>query len=823
MWLAAAFALPFQASAAVTRQPYLQMVTPTSAVIAWQTDLASPSDSQVRYGLAAGALDATASAVASTTAADPGLRNHAVLLQGLQPATRYYYAVGTASAGVDAGGTPEHYVTTSPNAGSAVPFVFFVLGDSGNLSPTQLAVRDAMFARPVAPAFVLHAGDMAYDTGTTSDFTLKVFAVYADMLRHTPLWPSIGNHEASDGASASATQSGPYFDAFSLPSAGQAGGVASGTEAYYSFDYANAHFVMLDADDSSIMPGSAQLLWLANDLAAVPAGRQWVIAVFHQPPYSKGSHDSDRASDSGGRMVRLREQVVPILEAGGVDLVLSGHSHSYERSYLIDSAYGYGSSPNFATPSFAVLSGAGKIVNAGSGALGSGGYTKQAGVYPHGGTVYVVSGHGGAELGGTLGHPVMRFSELQFGFCVVSVDGTSLTLQNVRSNGSVADTVALIKPPLCTLAAECDDSDACTVDSCAAGRCGHVATQCPSGQACNPGTGACACVAGACDDGNACTVDACDPVIGCGHQAVACDDADACTADACAPNTGCTHATIGCDDSNACTTDACAPSIGCTHAAIGCDDSDACTTDACAPARGCTHAAITCADDGNVCTGESCDPASGCVHPPRGGQCDDGQACTTGDQCQAGSCSGEPVTCAAQSDACNTGACDPATGQCVAVPAANGSPCPSGMCMGGLCIADIPQPVDAAIDSGASDASSSADSGATDSGSSSQLDAGAQPLDASVPPRDAAATAGRGAGDPSAGMDARPPTAGNASTEVEAGPDAEPLDAELPDASEPRPSNNEGCSTRSGADQSALHALWLLALWARYRRRRPGD
>ena len=76
------------------------------------------------------------------------------------------------------------------------------------------------------------------------------------------------------------------------------------------------------------------MTWLTNDLAA--NDKEWVIAFWHHPPYTKGSHDSD----TEGRLIDMRENALPILESYGVDLVLSGHSHSYERSHLLDGHYG---------------------------------------------------------------------------------------------------------------------------------------------------------------------------------------------------------------------------------------------------------------------------------------------------------------------------------------------------------------------------------------------------------------------------------------------------------------------------------------------------
>ena len=146
------------------------------------------------------------------------------------------------------------------------------------------------------------------------------------------LWPTLGNH---DGATAdSATGTGPYYDIFTLPKAAQAGGIASGTEAYYSFDYGMIHFVSLESFETNRAANGAMLTWLQQDLATTT--QPWLIVFFHHPPYTKGSHNSDVDLES----IEMRQNALPILEAAGVDLVLTGHSHSYERSYLIDGHYG---------------------------------------------------------------------------------------------------------------------------------------------------------------------------------------------------------------------------------------------------------------------------------------------------------------------------------------------------------------------------------------------------------------------------------------------------------------------------------------------------
>ena len=430
--------------AALVRAPYLQLVTPTSITIVWRTDVLSPSDSRVQYGTNVGNLDQTATGTAIIPGSNPNVQDHFITLTGLTPETQYFYNVGTTSGGVEGGGTVEHYFVTAPTVGSTTPFTAWILGDSGDGSSNQVAVRDAMLGEtgPNPPDIILHMGDIVYEDGTDIEFTNNHFAVYQDLLRHAVLWPSLGNHEAR--AVDASLGTGPYYEAHVLPTAGEAGGVASGTEAYYSFDYGNVHFIALDSTDSGRQPGSAMLIWLEADLAATT--QEWVIAFWHHPPYTKGTHDSQVASSSEGRHVDMRENVLPILEAGGVELVIGGHSHIYERSFLINGVYGFGTSPNFATPDFQTLLSGGYIFDNGDGdPVGDGAYLKSPGLHANDGTVYVVAGHGGREVGGPGGHPVMFFDEVAFGSCLLNIDGSVLTLRNVRSDGVITDLFSIDK------------------------------------------------------------------------------------------------------------------------------------------------------------------------------------------------------------------------------------------------------------------------------------------------------------------------------------------------------------------------------------------
>ncbi len=417
--LGALLLAPASAGAAdLERSAYLQSATSSSMVVVWTTQASSTG--AVEYGLAPNALDDQVSSGGNGT-------QHEVRLTGLTPSTRYYYRVIGDGDPLE-GGDEEHTFVTPPPEGSRAKLRAWVVGDSGTGGSAQARVRDAMLDNvgEHLPQLYLHLGDMAYNDGTYTEFTDNFYAPYAGILRRVPVWPTLGNHEG--GSSDSGTQSGPYYDGYVLPTAGEAGGLPSGTEAYYAFDYANVHFVILDSHDSPRDPGDPMLVWLQNDLASTD--QEWVIAYWHHPPYTKGSHDSDNE----GALIDMRENALPILEAGGVDLVLGGHSHIYERTFLLDGAYD--------TPSVA---GAG-VLDANDGRpLGDGPYTKAPGLSSNEGAVYVVAGHGGTGVSQDAEHPLMAFAEVANGSCILDVQNNTLTLFNLRDDGEITDRVAIVK------------------------------------------------------------------------------------------------------------------------------------------------------------------------------------------------------------------------------------------------------------------------------------------------------------------------------------------------------------------------------------------
>ena len=402
------------------RDPYIQMTSSGGLILRWQTR--EESIGSVRLGEHPQQLDQVFSEPAAS-------RLHQVKISGLKADTTYYYAVSD-SLGGQAGGTEFYYFRTSPPAGVSRPTRIWVMGDSGESGPILTGVRDSMqqwvdqHPRAGYPDIDvwLSLGDLAYRSGTDEQFQKSLFDTFPEQLRRVALWPVYGNHDARRWT---------YFRLFDLPEQGEAGGVPSGTENYYSFDYGAVHFVMLDSEASANAPDSDMYQWLAMDLLKNKS--QWLIAVFHHPPYSKGSHDSDIRRGSNVAMVAMRENILPLLEGAGVDLVLGGHSHMYERSWLLDCHYG--DSTTF---------GKNRIVSDGVNHRNAE-YIKPLQNTPHAGAVYVVAGSASRVDQGPINHPAMPVSMLEAGSLVIDIEGNQLTTRFINDRAEVKDMFTITK------------------------------------------------------------------------------------------------------------------------------------------------------------------------------------------------------------------------------------------------------------------------------------------------------------------------------------------------------------------------------------------
>jgi hypothetical protein len=215
------------------------------------------------------------------------------------------------------------------------------------------------------------------------------------------------------------------------------------------------HFISLNSELGSIANASFDWIgvlngdyqnsplmqWLIQDLQS--NDKPWVVAYWHQPPYSKGSHDSDDVWELF--MKAMREHFLPVLEQYGVDVVINGHSHVYERSYLIK-GHTTGTSSDF-NPGVHLVDG-----SSGNESLGEAYVKYTDGTEPNKGTIYVVCGNGGSSEGSaplvTNPHPVMYFSEAgssAYGSFIMDINGNSLTGKYLDASGVIKDQFTIKK------------------------------------------------------------------------------------------------------------------------------------------------------------------------------------------------------------------------------------------------------------------------------------------------------------------------------------------------------------------------------------------
>jgi len=405
-------------SQSIVRGPYLQQGGPTSIIIKWRTS--SAETSVVRYGLSQNNLSLQANDNTRKT-------EHEIKITGLNPKTKYYYQIGSH--------TPKsnQYFKTAPNFGEETAFRTWILGDPGTKNFRQRKVRDGFlnYSNSASPDIMLLLGDNAYNDGNDDEYQEALFEnMYEDILVNTHLWSSTGNHDLLYGFSHI------FYNIFSFPTKAELGGVASGKEGYYSFDYANTHFVTIESSRESKDANDEMGKWLKNDLAKNQ--QDWVVVYFHHPIYS-GGHDSDEESD----LIELRENYVPIFDQYGVDLVLYGHSHRYERTALIKGHTGLSNTWN--SNVMAIDNGMGQINNGGA-------YDKTS---SNSGTVYVTTGNAGKGLGDDGAKPVHKFSNGKIGSGVLEINGKRLDYKQLDEDGNVIDHFTMLKgdvsnDPTCT-------------------------------------------------------------------------------------------------------------------------------------------------------------------------------------------------------------------------------------------------------------------------------------------------------------------------------------------------------------------------------------
>ncbi|HOZ52793.1 MAG TPA: metallophosphoesterase family protein [Chitinophagaceae bacterium] len=322
----------------IIRGPYLTMANQSSVTITWRTDIACKS--KVNYG---GSLGLYSGGVVDNNI----VTEHVIKLVGLLPDTKYFYTVGTNTSILQS--NADNYFKTLPISSKTYnkPIRILAVGDVAKATVNEEQVRDA-FLNYIDTNYIdgyLMLGDNAYPNGEDWEFQNGFFNYFQNTItKNTVLWPALGNHEYANDYNLRKSHAISYFDIFTLPKNGECGGLASQTEMYYSFNIGNIHFINLDSYGLEELGGnyygiadtliSPQINWLKADLDANTL--PWVIVSFHHAPYCMGTHNSDLEQD----LVDIRQNLNPILERYNVDLVLTGHCHSYQRSAMIHQHFG---------------------------------------------------------------------------------------------------------------------------------------------------------------------------------------------------------------------------------------------------------------------------------------------------------------------------------------------------------------------------------------------------------------------------------------------------------------------------------------------------
>ena len=223
---------------------------------------------------------------------------------GLKGNTTYYYTIP--------GGITGHFKTppAAPRAGepasAPLQYTFVVYGDTRSRHDVHAQVMAAV--EKTNPDFIVHTGDLV-NTGTDTQLWPIFFNIEKAVLSKAAFYPSLGNHEKNDNQ---------YFE------------FLDAKEPYYSFNWGNAHFSILNSDIDSFAPGAEgrdrywreQVNWLEQDLQK-SQNADFRFVVAHHPPFTAVSY---RQGDNPHITA-----LVPMMEKYKVTAMFDGHDHNYQH------------------------------------------------------------------------------------------------------------------------------------------------------------------------------------------------------------------------------------------------------------------------------------------------------------------------------------------------------------------------------------------------------------------------------------------------------------------------------------------------------------
>ena len=310
---------------------------------------------------------------------------HQFRVTDLEQNKKYFYVVEVTDSNGETLKSEQLSFRTAPGVEDS--FTFVALGDTQSQADVAKRVSDLAYMH--RPNLVVHAGDLV-DTGTVkADWTGHFFPAMQPLIGRVPFMPVLGNHEQD---------AKHYYDYMHLPE----------PEMYYSFDFGNAEFFMIDGN-RKLDEGSEQLEWL--ETALKQSNANWKFAVLHQPPYTSDSNDyGDTYLETSTRGDPNVRHIIALLEKYGVDICFSGHVHDYERTFpILD----------------------GKVIPT-----------------DNGGVVYVTTAGGGGYLehfdptNTWFGHKKANYHHLVY----VAIHGNQLEFQAIDEHGNLFDVMTIEKP-----------------------------------------------------------------------------------------------------------------------------------------------------------------------------------------------------------------------------------------------------------------------------------------------------------------------------------------------------------------------------------------
>ncbi len=303
-------------------------------------------------------------------------RHHIFNLEGLKPDTEYSYRVKS-GRDFDSGKLLFHTLPEAPTQ-----YRLIALGDVRSRPHIWKRVSERIFSMEKDALFIIGTGDYPADGRKYHQWIEQFFNPGRNLLGRLPIWPAIGNHERTRrNGDQQKEEESHFFSLFELP----------GNERWYRVDYGFTTLLIIDSN-SSMEPGLEQYEWLRAQLRS--ERKRFTLVAFHHAPLTSGPHGRlnpdgtprEWPIDQGQRFL------VPLFEMYGVDLVLTGHDHIYERS-------------------------------------------KKNGVY------YVVTGGGGAPLYklNSVENPYQQVAVSVNHYVALDFDNTAITLTAIDVDGNIID------------------------------------------------------------------------------------------------------------------------------------------------------------------------------------------------------------------------------------------------------------------------------------------------------------------------------------------------------------------------------------------------